>query len=63
MSYFFLFFELMLITFKEVLLMMAHLFQVGPGLNNILRCGIPCEMIETWMISLQESTNDLGLTE
>jgi hypothetical protein len=57
------FIKLILITFKEILLMMAHLSQVGPGLNNIIRRGIPCEMKKTGMISLQESTNNLCLTE
>ena len=42
-----------------ILLMMIHLSQVGQGLNNIIRRGIPCKMIKTWM---QESMNDLGLT-
>jgi hypothetical protein len=46
-----------------ILLMMICLSrsQVGQGLNIILiRRGIP--WIKTWMISLQESTNDHGLT-
>ena len=45
-----------------IFLMMIHLSQLGQGLNSIIRRGIAWKMIKTWMISLQESTNDLGLT-
>jgi hypothetical protein len=40
--------------------MTIHLSQVGQGLNNIIRRGNAWKMIKTWMISFQESTNDLG---
>ena len=45
-----------------ILLMMIHLSQVGQGLNNIIGQGMPCKLIKTWMISLQEFWSDLGLT-
>ena len=44
-----------------LMMMMIHLSQVGQGLNNIRRL-IPCKVIKPWMISLKDSTNDLGLT-
>ena len=40
--------------------MTKRLSQVGRGPNNIRR-GIPYKMAKTYMISLPESTNDLGL--